>query len=113
MKKIFLLAAVAALSAATLVGVTSFSNKKQNLSEWALANVEALTGNEGLDCSYVRKESSCTINVGADGQIKLFSGTILNADANGEITFQGKVVCSSGGTETCRPVECVDLYEAL
>ena len=55
----------------------------------------------------------CVINVGAKGKIKLFGGTILEADAKGNISFTGKVVCIGQGDVSCRPIECIDLYEVI
>ena len=89
----------------------SCSEKQDFESDLTMANVEALSeGDATLDCSYVRKTESCVVYVGAKGHVKLFNGTILTADANGKISIDGVVVCSSGGTTACKPVECVDLY---
>lgn len=79
----------------------------------AKANVEAITENETLDCSYNRDESSCEIYVGVGGQVKVFNKGVISAGADGMVVFPGKVVCSSGGSYTCRPVECVDIYEVI
>lgn len=93
------------------VGYT-VNNEKEQTDDLFMANVEALSRSE-IDCSYVRNEGSCTITVGADGEIKLLGGTILKADGDGKITFDGKVSCQSGGNENCTPVECIDLYEVI
>ena len=77
-----------------------------------LANAEALADDESTP-AFQRVEGDCTINVGAKGKIKLFSGTILSADASGIISFSGKVVCIGKGEVSCEPVECKDLYEII
>lgn len=112
MKKIIY--SLSLLGAAMIVAF--FVNEKkqvQSVSDLTLTNVKALARTESLDCTYIRDEGTCTINVGAGGKIKLLSGTILTADVNGNITFEGKVVCSGGGSSSCTPVECVDLYKVI
>lgn len=113
MKKIFSTLAVAA---ALFAGYSAYNTKNETrLTDVALANVEALANYiDKLDCQYVRDDKGiCTINVGTKGKIKLFNGTILSADAEGNISFDGKVICSSGGSSACRPIECIDLYEVV
>lgn len=63
------------------------------------------------DC--VRKESSCTIYVGAKGSIKLLGGDIITAGADGNIKIDGQVECSSGGKTYCLPIECKELYSSV
>ena len=112
MKKIF---STVAIAAALFAGYSAYNEQNSNeLSDVALANVEALAGsNEGLDCSYTREEGKCTINVGAKGEIKLLNGSIIKAGTSGEISFDGKVVCGAGGNLTCTPVECITLYTII
>lgn len=89
-------------------------NPKEGLSAMALNNIEALSQDEnGYYKVATRTSSSCTINVGADGKVKLLGGTILTADGSGNITIEGQVSCSGEGSVLCQPVECVDLYTAL
>lgn len=113
MKKIF----GAMMVATALFAWYNTYNTQHNtkLTDVALANVEALANYiDKLDCQYVRDDKgTCTINVGTKGKIKLFNGTILSADAKGNISFDGKVICSSGGSSTCRPIECIDLFEVV
>lgn len=82
-----------------------------------LANIEALTqyepGGGDLDTNYVRNPSKCSIYIGINGKLKLFGVGILKADATGYVSFDGQVSCQSGGNSTCRPVECIDLYEII
>lgn len=77
------------------------------------ANIEALAATEDFQTIYLRNEGICSIHVGAYTKIKLFNGTILQADASGVVTFDGKVVCNSGGSSSCKPYECVELYEVI
>ena len=62
-------------------------------SDLLLANAEALANSNESTPAYKREEGDCVIDVGAKGKIKLFGGTILEADATGKISFTGKVVC--------------------
>lgn len=72
-------------------------------------NVEALSGDESLDCNYYRRTESCEF-VG-NARIKIFGVGIIKV--NGSFSIPGVVVCTSGGNETCKPVECIDLYEVI
>lgn len=82
-------------------------------SDLLLANAEALANSNESTPAYKREEGDCVIDVGAKGKIKLFGGTILEADATGKISFTGKVVCRGKGDLSCKPVECIDLYEVI
>ena len=82
-------------------------------SDLLLANAEALANSNESTPAYKREEGDCVIDVGAKGKIKLFGGTILEADATGKISFTGKVVCRAKGDLSCKPVECIDLYEVI
>ena len=82
-------------------------------SDLLLANAEALANNNESTPAFKREEGECVINVGALGKIKLFGVTILEADAKGNISFTGKVVCIGQGDVSCRPIECIDLYEVI
>ena len=80
------------------------------------ANVDALADNESggkLDTSYKRSEDDCVITVSAGVKLEIFGVGVIDAKAGGKISVGVKVVCSSGGNETCRPVECIDLYSIL
>ena len=84
----------------SLSGINVFKAKKiAKLSDVGIENLEALANGEngGLDCSYVREEGKCTIYVGAGASIKLFNIQIIHADAQGNVIFDGKVVCKSWG----------------
>ena len=103
-----------AISASVVCFLFAMRQAKNVKSDLITENVEALSQDDaGLDCNYVRKTASCTITVGAKGSVKLFSGSILNADADGKITIDGVVTCSRGGDSACKPVECVNLYKVL
>ena len=113
MKRRFLFSALGAvvLLAAGYCGYCQVENSSE--SDLFLANVEALSTGEKLDCSYNREEGQCMVEVGAHGRIEFLGGTIVKAGADGVITFDGKVVCFSGGNAACRPIECEDLYKVL
>lgn len=99
------------VSVFALFGIRQANSSKGDLT---MENVEALTqGDVGLDCRYVRKTDKCTINVGVKGQVKLLGGTILKANADGIISIDGVVTCSSGGNTACKTVECIDLYTKM
>lgn len=105
-----------AVVAAMFAGYSTYHAQDEiDLTGFALANVEALADKPELDCNYIRDGTQkCTVTVGAKGSIKLLkSNTILTADASGEIKFDGLVICSSGGTTACTPVECITLYEKI
>lgn len=80
-----------------------------------MPNIEALAsgGDEKPDCSYNREDGCCTVKIGVGGKIKIAGVGIVKADASGEISFDGKVICPGGGNNACRPVECIDLYEVI
>lgn len=108
------------LSAAVVLGLAVYGGQCLNKAHsnstedvYLNSNVEALTDPEFLGCSYTRTEKKCSITVGAKGKIKLAGGAILKADANGVITFDGQVTCSSGGNQCCTQVECYDLYTVI
>lgn len=101
-------------------GVNRSMNSHADMNDLALRNVLALAdvenpdpGEGGLDCSYIRNDGKCSIYVGAKGSIKLLGGTIIKANGEGYVIFDGKLSCSPGGTETCRSIECIDLYTAI
>lgn len=100
---------------AMVAGICVFNTQESEvLSDVAMANVEALANGEGggLDCNYLRDEGTCTIYVGIGGSLRLLKTLeVLSADSQGNITIEGKVVCSSGGSSTCKPFECYELYQ--
>ena len=114
MKKL-IISAICLLAFAAGVSSYAYYHSHQIVAKNSLAqaNVEAITENGTLDCSYNRDESSCEIYVGVGGQVKVFNKGVISAGADGMVVFPGKVVCSSGGSYTCRPVECVDIYEVI
>ena len=114
MKKFLGLGMMTAVVVAAGYFLTYLQSKLASPCDLALENVEALSqGDASLDCRYVRKTDCCTIHVGTKGKVTLLSGTILTANAEGNITIDGVVICSSGGTSACKPVECIDLYKAF
>lgn len=112
-KKKIMLPCIAAVAIATFVAAKSFQTNASESANLLLAYVEALSQDETYFKVKERNSNSCTIHVGAKGKIKLLGGTILTADANGDITFDGEIVCSGMGDVYCKPVECVDLYQIL
>ena len=107
---------VIVLAGATIATYTAVTKSQKEMSYLTKQNLEALvqsTREGGLDCSYIREESTCNIYVGANGRIKLFGVGIIKADAQGRVSFDGKVVCRSGGNATCKPIECADLYQII
>ena len=108
-----LLSCVVAAAIVTFVGKNNFESNAHESNDLIMANIEALTQSETYFQVRERQTSTCTIHVGAGGQIKLLGGTILKADASGNITFDGQVVCVGSGEIYCRPVECVDLYQVI
>jgi len=83
-------------------------------SKLVMENVEALTSSDETYFGVkTRVDTSCTIHVGAKGRIKLFNGTVLSSDANGNITLDGKVICRGRGDVMCRPIDCSELYSII
>lgn len=114
-KRILVITSVVIATIWTSIGVKNVNKDKEATMSLIFANVEALASSTegGLDCKYVRHPSTCTIYVGAKGKIKLLGGTILEAGADGHITFDGQVSCSGGGDFACTPVECNELYQTI
>lgn len=75
-------------------------------------NVEALTGNE-TSTTWMVRESRCTVFVGTGKKIRLSDGTVLQADAAGFITIDGRRDFEEGGDASFRPVSCDDLYKTI
>lgn len=116
-KKTFTIVAFAAL--AIVIGALTVTNQsfKNDSSEESLvaANIEALSDGEnvGKEPVYVRNTDVCRMNIGVGGEVKLLGGTILKANSQGEIVIDGVVICSRGGNDLCKPIECKDLYETI
>lgn len=94
--------------------VFKISNREKSYT-LSFKNVEALanSGTEKVDCSYSRRTPQCEIFIGAKGSIEVAGIGVLKAGADGYIKFDGQVICSANGTESCRPVECADIYEII
>lgn len=76
-------------------------------------NLEALTSGDEFQCIYNRDDNDlCKIYIGVGAKVKL-GGISIKADANGYIYFSGKVVCGDNGNWSCRPIECLDIYNEL
>lgn len=86
---------------------------KVSESDLLLANAEALALQEFMGCDRVRAKNTCSVYVGAKGEIKLFGGSVIKAGADGYVKFDGEVTCSGGGSTCCTMVECIDLYSLL
>lgn len=113
-KKLFVLAAGASLLSAAVFTSVYVNNSRSSMNDLLSANVEVLAQNESLDTNYKRDDTQkCVITVGANSSVEIFGLGIFKADGNGEISFSGKVICSAGGSQTCKPVECVDLYRVI
>jgi hypothetical protein len=108
-----MLPCMAAVAIATFVGAKVMKPNAIESNDLLLANIEALTLPENYSKVQERQTPQCTISVGANGKIKLLGGTILKADASGEIKFDGQVICIGTGEVQCKPVECVDLYQTI
>ena len=75
-------------------------------------NVEALTGNE-VNTTWMVRESRCTVFVDQGKRVKLSDGTVLQANAAGFVTIDGRQDYEEGGEASFRPVSCDDLYETI
>lgn len=110
MKRKFLgIVMIAAIAVATGWGIIQ-NNKNVTLSDLALANVEALANEEsggGLDANYNRHPFNCTIY--GNGKVQILGGNILKV--NGSLTFEGGLYCSKGGSFTCTPIECAQVWQ--
>lgn len=96
------------------ISVFKISNREKSYT-LSFKNVEALanSGTEKVDCSYSRRTPKCEIFIGAKGSIEIAGIGVLKAGADGYIKFDGQVICSANGTESCRPVECADIYKII
>ena len=112
--KIFGGIAIVAIAAAIAFNVSLNLNKSNNqLSQLALANVEALATTEGStlytrvtsDCVYTwTGKAKATFSVSIGGVSKSFT-----YDENGEATYTAKdaqVRCIGGGNEVCNAQNC-------
>ena len=104
-KKIFFMIAVMMIAVVATLNVY-LGSVSIPISRTMLSNMIALA-QEPLDANYVRHEGTCTIT--GNGKVKLLSGTII--EVKGELVFDGKIVCSSGGNFTCTPIECAQLWQ--
>ena len=113
MKKTIILACAAlVMSAAAVMGYKVYQSSQ--ITDLMKANIEALSrGEGGLDTRYTRLDQQCRIYVGVRGRIKLLGGTIIKADGEGYVAFDGHVICGGGGNFACTPVECKELYEVI
>lgn len=99
------------MSAAAVVGYKVYNQSR--MSAFMKANIEAPSRGGGLDTRYTRIDQQCRIYVGVRGRIKLLGGTIIKADGEGYVAFDGHVICGGGGNFACAPVECKELYEVI
>ena len=116
MRKFFVLLAGMVLFLASSLTFIYVKGENDSVNDLLSANVDALADNEssgGLDANYHRIDSKCEVFVSAGMQIDIFGIGIITAKADGKIAIDGKVVCQSKGNETCRPVECSDLYSVI
>ncbi len=116
MRKIFVLLAGMVLFLASSLTFIYVKGENDSVNDLLSANVDALADNESggkLDTSYKRSEDDCEITVSAGIKLEIFGVGVIDAKGGGKVSVGVKVVCSSGGNETCRPVECIDLYRIL
>ena len=112
-KKIMVASAVALATVAVTFGLHSNSTEPSGLS-LRDANLEALTQDEYTpSAEWSASTFECGISVQANGNIKLLELFGLSAEGNGNIVITGGVRCVAGGTSTCKPVECIDIYKVL
>jgi hypothetical protein len=79
-----------------------------SLSAIGLANVEALANEEGgFATNYNRHPFTCTIY--GNGKVRIVGGNIL--EVKGSLSFDGGLYCSAGGTYSCTPAECTQLWQ--
>lgn len=111
MRKITVLASVLIIAT---VCVFKISNQEEIYS-LSFKNIEALarSGDDKVDCSYTRRTPKCEVYVGVKGEIRVAGIGILKAGADGYIKFDGQVICGANGSESCRPIECADIYEII
>lgn len=117
MKKKIITAITFVFVIAASVFTVNYHSLKDDVSEenWRAANIEALSEDENIDTNswYCRQTDVCRMNIGVGGKIMLFGGTIINANSQGVVTIDGVVICSRGGSDMCKPIECKDLYEVI
>lgn len=113
------------LAAGVVVALAFLGVKLQTPKEFenniVLANIDALLQNESnteqgqgsLDTSYKRHDNKCSIYVGAYAEVKIFGLGFFKADGDGFIHVSGQVTCEAGGDMTCKPVECIEIYELV
>ena len=97
------------------LGVTfvSVQKTKSGVPSLLAKNIVALANPEPLDTSYKPAPYPCAIYVGINGTLKLFGGTILKANGDGNVILNGARDCLSNGNSTCAPISCVEIYKAL
>lgn len=102
--------AIAAVAAVVTFNVNRSLKQENNMSLLGLANLEALAQNEsgtgGFQTIYKRNDFKCIIY--GHGKIQIAGGTIL--EVRGELAFDGGVYCSEGGSDSCYPTECYQLW---
>lgn len=116
MKKIIVLVAGAILLCSSVFTFIYVKNENGSVNDLLAANVDALADNESsgvLDTNYKNKKDECIVKLSAGTKIEIFGVGIITAKADGEISIAGRIVCESKGNETCRPVECSDLYSVI
>lgn len=111
MKKIIIFALVSIVASVCVFKISS----QKEIYSLSFKNVEALarSGDDKVDCSYTRRTPKCEVFVGAKGEIRVAGIGILKAGADGYIKFDGQVICGANGTESCRPIECADIYQII
>ncbi len=116
MRKIFVLLAGMILFLASSLTFIYVKGENDSVNDLLSANVDALADNESsgsLDTNYKNKKDECIVKLSAGTKIEIFGVGIITAKADGEISIAGRIVCESKGNETCRPVECSDLYGVI
>lgn len=73
----------------------------------ALSTVKAVgESNSDIECSYNRHDFQCTVE--GNGKIEIFKLGVTTI--KGSLIFDGGLYCTGGGNESCKDIECVDLY---
>lgn len=113
-KTVLWVAAILMALSASLLVCANQSLKENELSDVSKSNIEALTQSEGsYYLVHEKKDGRCEISVGTNGKLQLLGGTVLKANAEGIVSFDGQVTCIGIGDVYCRPVECIDLYRTI
>lgn len=111
MKKIIILSVCGIISIATYIFLSNQATL-HDLSELSIANIEALSRDESLDCNYQPEKIDCSIRVSGDLAAKIVGIAFVETDAGGELIVYGNE-CRSGGSMTCKPLRCDEIWSII